>query len=967
MNSPVKRSWKLQDFMAHGASVNCLSLGKKSGQVLATGGDDKKVNLWALGKSNCIMSLSGHSTPVESVQFGNGEETLSAGCQSGAIKIWNLAVPTVQRTLNGHKSSITSVDFHPYGDYLCSGSLDSFIKLWDLRRKGCIYTYRGHSKSINSIRFSPDGQWIASGGEDGVVRIWDLRAGKRISDLTQHSAPVTDVVFHPHEFLLASSSADRTINFWDLEKFSLVSTTEKSSSTIRCLTFSEGGECLLAGDSEGLKVYGWEPARQYDAQPMGWGKVQDLAVTGTQLIGASFHLTNTSIHILDLSLVHPLGTPPPQYTSSVPFSHNTSLRKSFTKGRPGGTKPKLDVKPSIEENTESEEPGIEEELFATIANPRDYTAIFQPNRALNRSPVHSNPSIASDSEEWVLVTPKPPLSHTGGDSSTPPLSPVRPQRKLSAHRPPSLSLSMMNPADMSSPEYELAPKLNNPASELSNISKLYISSPSPASRGSSRTASPKRSIPPASPSYSTGSLDGGASTSYPYPPYRNKPLERDVDDLPPYIPPDKPSVDFEVPTKESDEARIYPTYNAPPLKFNQSYATPTKENDYSGSMNSYDADEPVQYHSSEPPYATNVPPEHARFVTKDSDRYYTKESPSGNHSNGNATAYQGNQIGGFNAGRCRDYFRSSSTFNSPMGGSEPMPASMYSNSKHNQESSMYSNSKHSHDSNMFNSSKHSQDLDAPPSMFTKQGQESMFSKHSQDSGFSTLDSFSTGSPVGTMGRGERDQIIPMNLSTPVGLDMEQFLPKSYSSHQARGGRVSMTESELMSTIFNGHEKMMAVLRNRQRSLGLVYMAVNNKNMEAGIETALGMNDGTVMVDLLKSMIPRRNVWNLELCSTILPVCQDLLQSKYEMYITTACDTLNLILRTFGPVIKNNMKWSGGSSIGVDISKEERYKKCVKVYNALQPVKSVLLKKQTVQGKLGQTFRDLLSEIETIDS
>jgi hypothetical protein len=31
-------------------------------------------------------------------------------------------------------------------------------------------------------------------------------------------------------------------------------------------------------------VYGWEPARQYDAQPMGWGKVQDLAVTGTQLV-----------------------------------------------------------------------------------------------------------------------------------------------------------------------------------------------------------------------------------------------------------------------------------------------------------------------------------------------------------------------------------------------------------------------------------------------------------------------------------------------------------------------------------------------------------------------------------------------------------------------------------------------------------------------------------------------------------
>ena len=44
-----------EEFVAHGASVNCVSLGHKSGRVLVTGGDDKKVNLWAVGKPNCIM------------------------------------------------------------------------------------------------------------------------------------------------------------------------------------------------------------------------------------------------------------------------------------------------------------------------------------------------------------------------------------------------------------------------------------------------------------------------------------------------------------------------------------------------------------------------------------------------------------------------------------------------------------------------------------------------------------------------------------------------------------------------------------------------------------------------------------------------------------------------------------------------------------------------------------------------
>ena len=86
----TKRAWKLQEFVAHGAAVNCLALGHKSGRVLVTGGEDKKVNLWAVGKPNCIMSLSGHSTPIDSVRFGYTEELVCAGSQSGALKIWDL-------------------------------------------------------------------------------------------------------------------------------------------------------------------------------------------------------------------------------------------------------------------------------------------------------------------------------------------------------------------------------------------------------------------------------------------------------------------------------------------------------------------------------------------------------------------------------------------------------------------------------------------------------------------------------------------------------------------------------------------------------------------------------------------------------------------------------------------------------------------------------------------------------------
>lgn len=43
------------EFEAHTSSVSCSALGKSSGRLLATGGEDCRVNLWAVSKANCIM------------------------------------------------------------------------------------------------------------------------------------------------------------------------------------------------------------------------------------------------------------------------------------------------------------------------------------------------------------------------------------------------------------------------------------------------------------------------------------------------------------------------------------------------------------------------------------------------------------------------------------------------------------------------------------------------------------------------------------------------------------------------------------------------------------------------------------------------------------------------------------------------------------------------------------------------
>jgi len=46
---------ELENFVAHDAEVRSLSIGKKSSRVFITGGNDRKGNLWGIGKQNPLL------------------------------------------------------------------------------------------------------------------------------------------------------------------------------------------------------------------------------------------------------------------------------------------------------------------------------------------------------------------------------------------------------------------------------------------------------------------------------------------------------------------------------------------------------------------------------------------------------------------------------------------------------------------------------------------------------------------------------------------------------------------------------------------------------------------------------------------------------------------------------------------------------------------------------------------------
>ncbi|XP_076942744.1 katanin p80 WD40 repeat-containing subunit B1 homolog KTN80.1-like isoform X4 [Bidens hawaiensis] len=301
----AKRGYKLQEFVAHTANVNCLKIGKKTRRNFITGGDDEKVNLWSIGKPTATTSLSGHTSPIESVAFDSTEVLVAAGASSGVIKLWDLEETKVVRTLNGHRSYCTALEFHPFGEFFASGSMDTNLKIWDIRKKGCIHTYKGHRRAVSTIRFSPDGRWVVSGGLDNVVKIWDLTAGKLLHEFKFHEGHIRSMDFHPLEFLLATGSSDKTVKFWDLETFELIGSTRPEATGVRAVTFHPDGRTLFCGLDGSLKVYSWEPVVCHDALDMGWSTLGDLCIDDGKLLGCSYYQNAVAVWVADTSLIEP--------------------------------------------------------------------------------------------------------------------------------------------------------------------------------------------------------------------------------------------------------------------------------------------------------------------------------------------------------------------------------------------------------------------------------------------------------------------------------------------------------------------------------------------------------------------------------------------------------------------------------------------------------------------------------------
>ncbi|XP_056664697.1 fizzy-related protein homolog [Monodelphis domestica] len=147
-------------------------------QLLASGGNDKKLLIWNHSSEKPLQQYTNHKTTVKAITWSphqHGLLALNGGKSSHGIQFWD--------TLTGHRlkyidtgSHVCNLAWSKNDNELVSthGYKENEIILWKYPSLTQIAKLTGHSRRVLHLAMSPDGESIITGAGDRTLRFWNV-------------------------------------------------------------------------------------------------------------------------------------------------------------------------------------------------------------------------------------------------------------------------------------------------------------------------------------------------------------------------------------------------------------------------------------------------------------------------------------------------------------------------------------------------------------------------------------------------------------------------------------------------------------------------------------------------------------------------------------------------------------------------------------------------------------------------
>ncbi|MBT6918976.1 MAG: protein kinase [Planctomycetaceae bacterium] len=200
----------------------------KSGDVLASAGEDGSARLWHRGK-NEQGSIIRHPGRVFCVAFSaDGENPiLATGCEDGVVRVFNSSGTLIQ-SFDEHQGQVNAIVWNQNAELswnLASASADGTVRLWRLPEvlwegepflAESLAVLQSGGTKIWSLDSVPDEPLLIAGTENGKVILWSGGAAMPLGTLDGHHAPVWSVSVGPAGSQLWTGGWDGTVRRWDV-------------------------------------------------------------------------------------------------------------------------------------------------------------------------------------------------------------------------------------------------------------------------------------------------------------------------------------------------------------------------------------------------------------------------------------------------------------------------------------------------------------------------------------------------------------------------------------------------------------------------------------------------------------------------------------------------------------------------------------------------------------------------------
>ena len=238
-----------QQVQAHTHWINDIALAQSS-QALVSASSDITVKLWRPAAADPLppQPIGLHSDYVKVLASPSAiSDWIASGGLDRKINLWDLngggkklSIDVGEDEAGGmvskEKGSVYALGATT--NMLASGGPESTVRVWDPRTGKRITKLVGHTDNVRDILISQDGSTIMTASSDRTVKVWSTLAGRCMFTLTMHESSV---------WSLFSSHPDLSV-FYSTDKNGLVAKTD----TRDTIELDEGLSVAVAQEHEGV-------------------------------------------------------------------------------------------------------------------------------------------------------------------------------------------------------------------------------------------------------------------------------------------------------------------------------------------------------------------------------------------------------------------------------------------------------------------------------------------------------------------------------------------------------------------------------------------------------------------------------------------------------------------------------------------------------------------------------------------